>query len=294
MVGAVGTAAVAMTLCSQPAQAIQVGSSPDYPLGTSLGAPVGANPPPGVYVRLNPNWAQSYAINNNGDRTGVSSTSMGDFGSLTYVPGFTVLGASYLAAIRGPGILNVQIHKPGGVNSTATGLVDWTLVPINLSWALGNGLFFDAELGVDVPTGSYDIANAANTGQNHYALSPSIALTYLKDGYDLTVHETAETAFRNPSTQYTNGSFSFTDVTATKKFGKWTTGPVGFLYSQISNDSGPIARRAPYPFEAALGWDIGYDLGPATLNGWFVKDVYARNVSTLAVRAQVNLSFQLF
>ncbi len=294
IVGAVGAAAIALPLCSRPAQAIQTGSSPDYPLGSSLSLPTGAAPPPGLYVRLYPNWAQSYAVNNNGARTGVSSTSFGDFGSFTWVPGFTVLGATYSTAVRGPGILNVQIHKPGGAIATTTGLVDWTVVPFNLSWALGNGLFFDAELGVDVPIGSYDSANAANTAQNHYALAPNIALTYLKDGYDLTIHETTETAFQNPSTKYTNGTFSFTDITATKKFGKWTTGPVGFVYSQISDDSGPQKLRSPYPFEAAVGWDLGYDLGPATLNGWFVKDVYARNVSTLAIRAQIALSFQIF
>jgi hypothetical protein len=70
---------------------------------------------------------------------------------------------------------------------------------------------------------------------------------------------------------------------------------VGFIYAQISPDAGSKSLSGGYPTEYSAGWDLGYDLADGvTLNGWFTRDVYARNVSQLALRAQINLSFQVF
>lgn len=295
LLGLVGVAALAVPLCSDPALAIQIGSAPDNPLGITLGLPVGALPPTGLYVNLHPNWGQGDAVNREGDRTGVSSTVFGDFSAFTYVPNFTVLGATYGVAVRGPGVLEPTVRHPGGVTTSGVGLVDWTIAPVILSWALGHGLFFSAEFGFDAPVGTYSATNSVNTGGNHWALEPNIALTYLRYGWDLTAHLTTETAFVNPTTQYTNGTFLFLDLTATKKIGKWTTGPVGFVYAQISPDSGPARLNSGYPTEYSAGWDLGYDLAEGvTINGWFTRDIYTRNTSALDLRAQVNLAWQIF
>ena len=302
--GAVGAAAFALSLYGNPASAMVAGGGPEYPIGASLGLPAGASPPPGFYVNLHPNGSQTNTVNNHGDRTGAGATVFGDFGVFTYVPGIKILGADYSMAVRGPGILSVELHTPAfkvpgvsknGIRATGTGMVDWTIAPITLSWALGNGWFFSGELAVDVPTGPYDANNLINTGKSVWTFTPSIALTYLKNGYDLTAHLITETPTENQSLGYTTGSLGLLDLTATKKFGKWTTGPLGMYWGQWSPDSGPAALRTPYPVEIAAGWDLGYDLAPGiALNGWILRDIYARNVSSLAVRWQVNLLFKAF
>ena len=287
-----------------PAHAIVTGGTLQYPLGSSLGLPAGAMPPTGFYMNLHPNGAQSSTVNAEGARTGAGSTSFGDFASFTYVPGIKILGATYAFHVGGLGILSVELHAPpyksvgvtkNGVRATGTGMIDWSIAPLNLSWSLGSGWFFDFEFSAHLPAGQYDANNVINTGQNHYSLEPNIALTYLKDGYDLTSHLLTEIPLHNPSTGYSNGSFGILDVTTTKKFGRWTTGPVGMYWGQWSPDAGPAAMRAPYPVEIAAGWDLGYDLAPGiALNGWAIRDVYARSVASLAVRWQVNLLFKAF
>ncbi len=296
-------AALAASLAA-PAFAIVSGSGPQYPLGSSLGLPSGVNPPEGLYVKLNPNGSQSTTVNANGDRTAGGSTSFGDFAGFTYVSDFKILGANYAMRVGGVGILTLELHAPpyksvgvtkNGVRATATGLIDMTIAPLNLSWSLGDGWFFDFEFGGHVPAGHYDANNIINTGQDHYSLEPNIALTYLKNGYDLTAHLLTEIPFQNPSIGYTTGTLGILDVTATKKFGRWTTGPVGMYWGQWSPDSGPASLRAPYPVEIAAGWDLGYDLAPGiAINGWAIRDVYARSVASLAVRWQVNLLFKAF
>ena len=303
---AVGAAAMALSLYGNSASAMVAGGGPEYPIGASLGLPAGAAPPEGVYVNLHPNGSQTNTVDNRGNRTGAGATVFGDFGVFTYVPGIKILGADYSMAVRGPGILSVEVHAPpfnsaanhiykNGVRATGTGIVDITVAPITLSWALGNGWFFSGELAVDVPSGPWDANNLVNTGKAVWTFTPSIALTYLKNGYDLTAHLITETPTQNTSQQYTTGSLGLLDLTATKKFGRWTTGPLGMYWGQWSPDSGPAALRTPYPVEIAAGWDLGYDLAPGiALNGWLLRDIYARSVGSLAVRWQVNLLFKAF
>jgi hypothetical protein len=197
--------------------------------------------------------------------------------------------------LRGTSAIDLTIKKPGGVTQTRTGMPDLDIAPLNLSWSLGHGLFFDFEFSFNAPTGTYEQSQPVNIGNNHWAITPSIALTYLQNGWDLTAHLTTETAFQNPSTQYTNGTLLYTDLTATKKIGKWTTGPVGYIYSQISPDSGPQNLNGGYPFAVAAGWDLGYDLANGvTLNGWIVSDVVARNTAKQAVQGELQLAWQIF
>ncbi len=298
--------ALALTVAGAalPAHAIVTGGAPQYPLGSSLGLPAGAALPEGFYVNLHPNGAQSSTVNHDGDRTGGGTTSFGDFAGLTYVPGIKILGADYSMRVGGLGILTLELHAPpfkapgvtkNGVRATGTGMIDVSVAPLSLSWALGEGWFFNFTFSTHLPVGRYDANNIVNTGQNHYSLEPNIALTYLRNGYDLTAHLLTEIPFQNPSTGYANGTLGILDLTATRKIGRWTTGPVGMYWGQWSPDAGPASMRSPYPVEIAAGWDLGYDLAPGiALNGWAIRDVYARNVASLAVRWQVNLLFKAF
>jgi hypothetical protein len=291
---AICIASASVSLASRQALAIQAGTTGDTPLGITISLPVGANPPPGFYVNLHPTFSQGNSVNEDGDRTGVSSNTWGYGATWLYVPGFTVLGATYAMGLRGTTALNITVKTPKGTFNRI-GIPDLDIAPLNLSWSLGHGLFFDAEFSFNTPNGTYDVSNPVNIGNNHWAITPSIALTYLQNGWNLTAHLTTETAFQNPSTHYTDGTLLYTDLTATKKFGKWTTGPVGYIYSQISPDSGPRNLNGGYPFEVAGGWDLGYDLANGvSLNGWIVTSLAARNTSRSAVRGELQLAWQLF
>jgi hypothetical protein len=296
LVSSVASAAILATVTANwHANAAEIGSNGDYPTGSTVGIPTGVALPPGFYGKVDAVWSQSHSVNGFGQDTGVSATSLGQFSSWTWVPGINVLGATVTFAERGePGVLSVTVKHPKGVVDNGIGTVDANWVPINLSWSLGGGFFVDGEIGFYAPTGTYNVDNSVNTGSGHWVLEPNFSVTYLKNGWDLTAHTTFDVNFVNPETDYRNGTFWYEDLTATRNFGKFTTGPVAWGYNQITADSGPVNLNGGSPHEWSVGWEAGYNISPAmSVYGWATHDVYARNVGYDNIRAELAFVFKL-
>ncbi len=133
-----------------------------------------------------------------------------------------------------------------------------------LAWDLGNGFGFSYALGTYIGVRN-DVAFDSTS------LNQRFALSYTGDGWNLTanaiwgVHEHGLTTTENPD-------FLNIDLTATKKFGKWELGLVGYGSTDL-NDPAHNGKQSQF----ALGPLLGYDFGPVTVQAYITHDVHERN-----------------
>jgi hypothetical protein len=134
-----------------------------------------------------------------------------------------------------------------------------------LAWDLGGGWGFSYALGTYIGV-------KTPVGFDSTSLNQRFALSYTGDGWDLTanliwgVQGQALTTTVNPD-------FINLDLTATKKFGKWELGAVGFYSADVSDPVPGYARQKQF----ALGALVGYNFGPVILQGYLTRDVWQEN-----------------
>ncbi len=257
--------------------------------GSTMGDPVAAAPPPGLYFENTSLIAQQ--INGNGQIQGLKVNAMVDVPLLVWSTGWSFLGASVVAYVAQP-VFNLTAwqNNSGPPNAPAQFFptVHNTYVnPVALSWNLGGGLFVSGGFGVYIPDGSsYDLT----ANPDYWTFEPHAAVSYLANGWDLTAHflydfNTASAGHASPfaggpaaafGAGYRSGDQAFLDLTATKKFGKWEIGPVayfewqtttdrpgsGFSCAQMAAATGVACGRAT---DYAIGALVGYDWGPVAL-----------------------------
>lgn len=146
-----------------------------------------------------------------------------------------------------------------------------------LAWDLGNGFGFSYALGgyVGVHTEvSFDTSS----------LNQRFALSYTKNDWNLTanaiwgIQEHGVTTTVNPD-------FLNVDLTATKKFGKWEIGPVGYYSTDLNSPFEGYQRQSQF----ALGGLLGYNFGPATLQAYLTTDVSQKNYGGRDTRGWVRI-----
>lgn len=249
--------------------------------GITFGGSSAAAPPPGVYM-----FEQFFdyqakivgpgAPNVGGKQTTVSAAS--PIVGLLWVPGWTILGATYNAVIVQPWVFTdigapIDVGYAGGHNTY--------VAPIELSWRFGDsGFFAKTGLGMYVPSGTQTGVNGlGNSGAPWWTFQPELIVSYLKDGWNLTANIFAEFNTKNTVTGYTSGDVFHAEFTATKRIDKWTLGPVAYYVGQISNDKssafyGGAINVNKYDIWA-VGGLVGYDFGPVALNVWALNEVSA-------------------
>jgi hypothetical protein len=276
-IGALGVSALAATsaLATEPG-----GSSAITKPGILIDASAGV-PPPGVYMF---DQAYTYQAKIAGPITGAIgstthvSTDVAIQGFL-FVPGWTFLGATYDAVIVQPEAA-VSINSP--FNAQSVGVYNTYIVPGELSWKLGgSGFAAKAGVGFWAPTGTVSgPAGISNVGTPYWTIQPELILSYLKDGWNIStaIYEEFHTA--NTVTGYRTGDVLHADFTATKTFGKWTVGPVGYYVGQVSHDQSSAFYAnvlGTQRFDVwAVGGLVGYNFGSASLNVWATQEVYAK------------------
>ena len=296
------TGVLLFALAQPSGWARELGVGDQYPPGLTLGIPTGANLPPGIWMLNRASYYSSNVVDANGNDAGISVTAPSASVQLSFVPGWTFLGASYMAFIVQPA---AQVTtRVGGVSNRIDGFPDTALSPVNLSWDLGNSWFVSAGFTFYGPDGSISgPLSTSGIGANFWTFEPSVAVSYLGGGYDLTAHLIYETNTANPTTKYRSGDQLFLDLTATKSFGKWEIGPVGYYTMQTTSDSDPngvyaglAAAGVPgiysRPTAFALGGLVGYDLDPARLQVYATDEVFAR-YRTQGWKVWARMSFKL-
>jgi hypothetical protein len=283
-------------LLSHPAAAIEPGQSAQTKSGITLGASA-APLPPGLYM-IDDAFYYGFRLTGPGTATvnapkGFAPEASAD---LLWVPGWSFLGGTYSALFAFPfnSVSVASAPSVGFPGVSFAGVHNSFVAPIRLQWDLGNGFFAQAGAGVYLPDGNVSgPLGDSNVGAPYYTIQPDLVLSYVKDGWNLTAYTYYEHNTKNQISGYTSGDIFHADLTATKQFGKWTIGPVGYYAGQVTSDRSSttfdtyLDASIPVPggihgFNAgryeqfAVGGLVGYDFGIANLKVWATNDGLSR------------------
>jgi hypothetical protein len=302
-----------------PANAFEGAPSVTQP-GVLIGASAGV-PPPGIYM-FNQIFTDQTNFSGPGTQNTIPTTGLkignnngvhfNDYtAGFLFVPGWTFLGATYNAVVVQP-FVDESVGSPAGsatilgtpvaALNQASGVFNTYIVPVELSWKLGNsGFAVKTGFGVFVPDGTKNGVNGiGNVGNPWFTFQPELIISYLAGGYNLTAALYEEINTANSVDNYTNGNIFHADFTATKTFGKWTLGPVAHYVAQVTDDSCPVgvctAHHPVIPGVSlggtlnntqryqvfSVGGLVEYNFGPASLSVWATEDVSAKASNSAA------------
>ncbi|MGE5545744.1 MAG: transporter [Solirubrobacterales bacterium] len=281
-------AAAALLLAGATAvQAREPGIAPQFPPGQTLGLANAVSPPPGLYLMNRLAWYDATLRDNNGDYNGQDVTVKSEALQLTWVPGWTLLGASYKAFVNVP-FVDMDVKRTtratGRVGSYHTsGMADPKIQPLDLSWTLGDGFYAGAGLGVYLPVGTYSKGANINIGQHFWTVEPSVAFSYFKDGWNASLHALYDTNTENDENHYKSGDQVFLNGTLTYNLAGWDLGPVGYYQKQVGHDSNEggattfRGRTFAATEQVAAGALVSRMLGPVRATLFYTHDVEAKN-----------------
>lgn len=305
----VGLCAVLSVMSVNDASALEK-KSPMMP-GASTGAAAGALPPEGLYLDTTITFESGKLKNGSGDTAvtpagkTIKATNQDIAATLLYVPGWKILGANYAMAVTQPyQMANTDFGGEGndGATTSNKGFFNTILTPGILSWNLGNGFFVGTGVNVYVKgTGHYNSAYSSGLGRNavtgdsyannYWTVEPSFAISYLADGWNLTMNNTLDFNSKNKDTGYQTGSIYYLDLTATKKIGQWEVGAIGNFVQQFENDevNGETVEavdgfysRGNKAQHIAVGPMVAYDFGKATLKARYLQGLHAENDANIS------------
>jgi hypothetical protein len=276
----------------------------------SVGAPVGALPPPGYYAGDQNVLIRGHVNNAYGDtvQVGPGKEEIGiqsylNIPSVLWVIPKQVLGATYGVAVVQPYVQQSLAFGPGGSAATqASGLFNTIIVPLNMSWQLPWNLFADVAFGIYFPDGyskntpnpgpqipgviGPKVVTLNNIANNFWTFEPGIALSWLSNGWDITGHLVFDFNTENTDTKYQSGNVGYFDYTFGKTLGKWSVGVGGNFTQQGSGDkilgttiTAPGGGRLRQAF---IGPFAGYDFGPATLAIKYMYGFAAQNAGQVS------------
>jgi Putative MetA-pathway of phenol degradation len=219
--------------------------------GETVGIAAGAPLPEGLYFVNTGDWG---CRNTQPDGTCVGV----DIPVGAWSTPWKVLGARVQFLVATPVVevgVNHTNHVRGFYNPFLAG---------QLAWDLGNGFGFSYALGAYIGVQT-DVAFDSTS------LNQRFAASYTGNGWNLTanaiwgIQQHGLTTTENPD-------FLNLDLTATKKFGKWELGVIGY-YSTDLNDPAHNGKQSQF----AIGPLLGYDFGPVIVQAYFSHDLFERN-----------------
>lgn len=176
--------------------------------------------------------------------------------TMVYRPNFEI-GEHWSYAFGGT-IPYVDMQVTAGIESNDTfglretdsisALGDVMLMPLMLNQNINPDLSFNYRISIYAPTGSYDVGELANTGKNFWTIEPTIAAVYVgKDnGIEASIYAGVDFNTENTDTQYKSGIQGHIETTVAQHFPLWGglagVGATGFIYQQLSGDSGDGAN----------------------------------------------------
>jgi hypothetical protein len=322
-----GLAALAIGGAASSALAEETGTFQNRLNGATIGLPLGALPPPGLYTGLETAYLGVLDPNGQGHSTGNQCAAVpgGGCGNLPaiaqavpllWVPGWNFLGASYSASVVQAfyvfttcGIAGSGGNCTGGSPISSGGLVytNTFFQPINLSWNLGGGWFIAGAFAFTPPDGTR--TNGTFTpNPDYWTVEPSLAISYLGNNwvasanffYDVNTRSIGTCCAANNT--ITSGNALYGDLMATYKIGKWQIGPVGYFEVQTTADTGAGCTPAPgvslcgYYRTAAAGGLVGYDFGPVDLQVWVTDQFVGQNAPVAAgnINVWTRIGFKLW
>jgi hypothetical protein len=145
-------------------------------------------------------------------------------------------------------------------SDSITGFTD--LYPIaSLAWNKGVNNWMTYVTG-DIPVGDYNASRLANIGIGHAAIDAGGGYTYLNETSGLEFSALAGLTYNweNSDTDYQNGVDSHIDWAVSQFLSaNWEVGIAGYLYYQLTGDSGSGAKLGSFESKvASIGPEVGY------------------------------------
>lgn len=189
--------ALTFTVATSISRATEPGNLGNLLFGATMGAPIAAAPPPGLY--FNNTFFYAPLLSGSGNTScgaGCKSRYSGavDSATFTWGSGLTFLGGVYFPTVNIVGdtlsATNTPYPPGGGVgsspiygNTLELEVRNLFVNPLNFSWKVGNmPLFLNAGLGFVAPVGT---SYAGSTVPDYWTVRPHWAVTYLGEGWNL-------------------------------------------------------------------------------------------------------------
>ena len=270
-------AAGVVSLCSAVSALAGSYTQPGSTIGPAAGAPL----PPGLFF-------QDYITQ--GSRTSPSDLQLGDnISILIWSTPWTIAGARLLF-ITSPVIpvwyTEHQFH--------ASDLYD-PFGAAQFAWDLGQGWGVSFMLG-------YYTAIGGKISSSSDAVNPRVALSYTANGWNLTTNNIFGIV-EHPLTNSPRGSpcptmpskgcntdFYNNDITATKTFDKWELGPVAFYSTDLNTPIQGYQKQSQF----AVGFLVGYHVGPAVLQTYLTRNVYQKNYGGYDTRGWASITIKVW
>jgi hypothetical protein len=286
---AAAAAAVVMAMgAPQPANAAESASGA-YVLGIR-GPGAGVTPPPGLFFS-NQVFSYSGKISGNLRLEGGSLASQArvtplvNIPTLLWVTPFEIAGARIGASVTAP---FGQVDVNGRVGPLRLKDQIFSFADPSVGLFLGSRYGqFHWQVGVTgfLPIGDYRRGALANISKNRGALDVYGALTWLEPTWGIDVTNVVGVTFnaRNEATRYTTGTEFHWEWAVSKKFDSGlSVGAVGYVYQQLTGDSGPGAALGAFRGRTtAVGATVGYDFkigqAPVSTRIRFYHEVESNN-----------------
>ena len=188
-------------------------------------------------------------------------------------------GSNTTSAFASVSSVNTEFNKANSV----TGSTD--IYPLaSLAWNKGNNNFMTYVTG-DIPVGTYSATSLSSIGIGHAAMDAGGGYTYLNNttGLEFSSVVGATYNWMNNQTNYKNGIDSHLDWSLSQFVSQnWQVGIAGYVYYQLTADSGSGARLGAFKSQvAAIGPQVGYlfNIGKkqAYINLRAYKEFWAQN-----------------
>lgn len=250
--------AIGLTTFAQQAQARELDIPPSVPPGHSLGFPVGAQLPPGVYATLGLDYITGDAVDANGNSVDQSVSDLVYVASVGWVPGFELFGAQYSAAIqtayitreidRGPAFPNPFLQD---TTNDRDGFGRLTIQPIRLSWNLGEGRFVSTGFAIQAPINDFEVGVPVQLAGDFWTFIPDVAFSWMTPTWETTIHASYFISTENETTDYQSGDEFSVNFTALRNIGDgWAVGPLAYYAAQVTSDEN---NGTSYPNPATMG-----------------------------------------
>jgi len=255
------------------ASGFEAGASNQYPPCLLCGYMTAALPPAGWYFEDTMLYEHLTAYNNRSERTTTRYSIWANITKVIWIADFPLLGANWGASLSQPiAYGDVKIAESG---VKRWGMTDTAIVPAYLSWNLGSDLFVAAGFGVYIPDGSFNKQRALNVGDEFWTVEPVAAVTYLPDGWNLSLSATVDFNTRNAARQTTSGNVLYVDYTIEREILGWEIGISGDWLQQLTHDQGPWSRADEQ--QIVIGPVIGHMIGNVDVQLIYVHDLISRN-----------------
>jgi len=254
--------------------------------GLGEGQVAGAAPPAGVYLLNDLDWVGTTLPNG----PGIAATTIDiaiDVPVLLWAPGVRLLGADYVVGAAFP-VDYVSTYGPGTPVSsrvnlgTRAGAYETVLIPGQLSWKLSPKTFIKAGIDIYLPDGNFEKPNvmAFPNSIGWWVVEPTLGISYVPNGWNLSASLFYDHNFVNPATGYTSGDVIGGDYTVMKTIGRVGVGIGGYSQTQISNDVQDgleIANSRASNY--GIGPMVSYDFGSIVLQANYNRRLADPNVA---------------